>query len=73
MDVRAYGHLHCVTGVDETLRTSHREQSVFFYAQVAESVKVASVPCEVRVSIAQPGHQSPTPAMYNADTGVVAQ
>jgi hypothetical protein len=56
---------HGVTRIQETLSTPHREQGVFFYAQISQSIKISAIPREVCVSITKTRHKCPPSAMDN--------
>lgn len=59
-------NLHGVSGIKERLCTLHRDQRMFFNAQVTQMVQITTIPCEVSVSIAETGHQCPPSAVKDA-------
>jgi hypothetical protein len=42
---------HCVTRIEEALRTPHSEESVFFYIHLAKRVQIAAIPREMGMGI----------------------
>lgn len=66
-------NLHGVSRIKKTLRALHGHQRMLFNAQISQVVKVATIPCEVRMTIAEARHQCPSSAVKNTYTWVLFQ
>lgn len=71
--MKTTGGLHRVSRIKKTLCTLHRDQRMFFNAQIPQMIKVSAIPCEVRVTIAKARHQCPPLTMEDTHFRILFQ